>query len=126
MANNLHLFFDNARTNQISEATQLNPDAITGSGDTGFVDTDNLFLGNNGATNYYTGTALEARQDDANVDVGYALLVGGPYTDILNFAGQQNSNTSVSFFRRATVVSGLPATHRTDIKHRITSTEHAN
>lgn len=126
MANNLHVFFDNARTNQISVGTQANPDAITGSGDTGFVDTKNLFLGNTSAAHYYTGSSLQAVNDDANVDVGYSLTIGGVYTDTLAFAGSQLSLTSLSFFRRATVASGLPATHRTDIKHRLLSTEHAN
>lgn len=155
MANNLHIFFattgvGQTPSNQISEtvfpAAMPNPDFVQGSGVTGFVDVDRLFIGNSGATNQYDGLTLSSTNDTANNDVKFAKDTApssgsgtaGAYADsqvyaaatTLTFRDGTSSqfvdpNKSLPFFRKFTAVSGQPATRIKNIRHKLDSTEHA-
>lgn len=123
----LHLYFDQAMTNQISEGTMANPDEVTGDGEAGFTDELALYLGNDSAAKRYEGVQITAANDDANVDIKYAPDnngVPGTYADTL-VIGAVAASAVIKIWRKVTVAPGQPSQNRVNIKHRITGIEYA-
>lgn len=127
----LHFYFDAGKTNMISEGTQANPDTVTGSGTTGFTNELAIYVGNNSATKRYESVAVTASNDDANVDIKYALDnagVPGAYADSINLpsmAAAGQAGDVVKIWRKVSVAAGQASQNRTNIKHRVTATEYA-
>ncbi|NPV72086.1 MAG: hypothetical protein HPY55_15885 [Firmicutes bacterium] len=121
----LHLYFDKAMTNQISEGTMANPDQVTGDGQAGFTHELALYLGNPSTTKRYENVQITAVNDDANVDIKYApdnAGAPGTYADVLS-VGAVSAGGVVKIWRKVTVAPGQVAQNRVNIKHRVTGIE---
>ncbi|MHB8182866.1 MAG: hypothetical protein ACYDDN_03820 [Candidatus Desulforudaceae bacterium] len=123
----LHFYFDEAKTNQISEGTWANPDVVTGSGTTGFARELAIYVGNDSAIKRYESVAVTAVNDDAEVDIKYAPdEAGSPgaWADTLALLDIGASGV-IKIWRKVTVAAGLPSQNRINIKHRVTCEEYA-
>lgn len=127
----LHFYFDAAKTNMISEGTQVNPDTVTGNGTTGFTSELAIYVGNDSNAKDYEQVSVTAVNDDANVEVKYApdnAGVPGAYADTLDIgiiAASGQAGDVVKIWRKVTVAAGQASQNRVNIKHRVSAQEFA-
>ena len=123
----LHFYFDSAHTNMISEGTGANPDSSDYNGATGGADQRKLYLWNDQADKTYEDVSITAANDDANVNIQYALDNSGSPGAWAESISMPNGDyrAAVPFWRKVITAVHGDSTTRRDITHKFTATEFA-
>jgi hypothetical protein len=123
----LKLYLDSGFTQEVTQGTEVTPDIAHGSGTVGFTAKRQLWVKNDTALKYYESISVTAVNDTADIAVTYSATENGSYTDSLalsNVGALGGGSDNTTFWRKVVVASSVAQQNKTNIDHRITSTEY--
>lgn len=115
----------------VSKSNMDNPDTVTISGTTGGTDDKALYVSNDATDKRYTMVSLTAINDNADVEIEYALDESGSpgvFADSIslpNISAKGAGSDTVKIWRKVKVSPGQESQEVVEIKHKITATEYA-